>query len=242
MELKEESNCLSSFLNLRKFFPMVIEEFQSSSMKMNDFNNDINFPINDSQENLLDKEHLKFNSYYNNIFPPISESINKNTKFNKKNKSNNMLRHNLLNFDDLLDLLNSIKDSKNENNLNAKPNKKKEKFICNFCNKNYKRKEYLTKHTFFKHTNYKGILCPICGKKIIYFHEHIKYCKMKYESNISSKNNSQIFSTNILELGHINTFNDLRSLNINSENKNFNPILDIKNKKKYKLRFFQIFF
>ena len=51
MELKEESNCLSSFLNLRKFFPMVIEEFQSSSMKMNDFNNDINFPINDSQEN-----------------------------------------------------------------------------------------------------------------------------------------------------------------------------------------------
>ena len=76
-----------------------------------------------------------------------------------------MLSHNILNFDDLIYLLNSIKDSKKENNLNTKPNKKKEKFICNFYNKNYKRKEYLTKHILLIIQIIKIFYAQFSGKK-----------------------------------------------------------------------------
>ena len=69
-------------------------------------------------------------------------------------------------------------------------NSTKIKFYCDQCNIKYKRKEYLIKHLFFKHSDYNGIICPYCSKKIIYFHEHVKFCKLKYKHNHQNEEKS----------------------------------------------------
>jgi hypothetical protein len=66
------------------------------------------------------------------------------------------------------------------------------KFLCDICQKKYKRKEYLKKHKFFAHSEYKGMDCIYCGKHIIRITDHIKTCKIKYENNVIKNNNNNL--------------------------------------------------
>ena len=44
--------------------------------------------------------------------------------------------------------------------------------------KHYKRKEYLQKNQFFRHSDYQGIKCLFCQKNIQYFESNQRYVKL----------------------------------------------------------------
>ena len=174
----------------------------------NNFNNSI----------LLTKEYN--NNFINNhLQKDLSQNIELSLNFsnnhhkNKKTFTNITIDNpseSLLNFDELLYFINSSNKRKNIKEIKSSKNSKKIKFFCEECKKDYKRKEYLSKHLFFKHSNFKGIICPYCSKNIKYFHEHIKLCKLKHEINsINKKKSCEIIQENYLD--KITTFKLLKN-------------------------------
>ena len=200
----------------------INNNFINSSFSYNlNYNINQHYSFNLSSKYFLLDNKNQYNPIFNNNFPPNFQTINDHSQIeNHIIFIEPMSNWNILDFDKLFSFSNSaIKPQKSKNNKRKKiPSK--QKFICQKCNKIYKRKEYLKKHEFFKHTGYKGIKFPLCRKIIKYFHEHFKFCKAKYELNINKNKNSPKFLSHNIELSEIESFNDLKNFqNIPINNK-----------------------
>ena len=174
--LKKSNSNTSNLNSLNDSFPIAFNNF------------DINNSIHSSKysDSKLNNKFLPGDSPQQTILQPFLQNNNSENRINLINAKSEFPNDSLLNFDDLMSFLNFPNKKKINIKAKKKKNSTKIKFYCEQCNKNYKRKEYLTKHLFFKHSGYNGIICPYCAKNIKYFHEHVKFCKLKYKFNFQN--------------------------------------------------------
>ena len=94
-----------------------------------------------------------------------------------------------------------------------------QKYKCSFCNKSYKRKDYLKKHIYLDHSGYNGTICKFCGKKFKRIIDHLFLCKIKNNNNNNFMNNKEVYLRNTFEKNNsINNNERLFSIdNIKSE-------------------------
>ena len=211
----------SRTLKKQKTFPKKSKSIKNTNNNLPNKNKF--FYEKNSKENFLLTDEMN-NNNFNINFPLYNQNINSNTfyndnfneQFSKIYNSEIFLSNNfkLDNSQICLDI-NPINNNQKMDSIKNEEVHDKCGFHCNICSKIFKRKEYLKKHLFYTHSNYKSMNCIFCGKNIIRITDHIKNCQLKFQINMiksSNKLNKAQENDNIFK---IQTFTEL--FNIHSE-------------------------
>ena len=152
--------------------------------------------------------------------------------------SNEILSNNKFKFNNsnLYSDINQVIRNKNIQAIKNQADLDNNKFHCDICSKKYKRKEYLKKHVFFSHSNYKGMNCIYCGKHIIRITDHIKICQLKSKINKSKSDNKKCLTSQNDKDFKIQTFTELFNIYSEQSKKNETISLMIKEESSIKVK------